>query len=189
MSITYLSGRRCHSLSPRFAAFAMAVLISISPAFCQGIREIREAVGKGDLVAVKALLEDNPDLVFRKGGLGWTPLHVAAFTGQKDVAALLLANKAAVNARDKEGQTPLHWAAERGQKDVAALLLANKADVNAVDRDGWTPLHFVADFGERNIDIEELLLAYNADVNAKANGGFTPSTSLSPRALWTRLNC
>jgi ankyrin repeat protein len=94
-----------------------------------------------------------------------------------------------VNARDKEGQTPLHWAAERSQKDVAALLLANKADVNAVDRDGWTPLHFVADFGERNIDIEELLLAYNADVNAKANGGFTPSTSLSPRALWTRLNC
>jgi ankyrin repeat protein len=172
MTITSLSGRRCRP-NPRFAAFAVAVLIWISPALCQGMRAIRDAAGKGDLVAVNALLEDNPDLVFMKDGLGWTPLHVAAVTGQKDVAELLVANKADVNARDDDGATPLHLAV-RGHKDMAALLLADKADVNAADMDGWTPLHFAANFGESNFDVEEWLLAYNADVNAMAHGGFTP---------------
>ena len=60
-----------------------------------------------------------------------TPLHCAAAEGHKDVAELLLANKAEVNAKDNNGGTPLHDAAVKGHKDVAELLLANKAEVNA----------------------------------------------------------
>jgi hypothetical protein len=115
MNIMSLFGRRYLSPIARFAAFAMAVLISTSPALGQ---EIREAVGKGDLVAVDALLKGNPDLVFTKDSPGLTPLHVAAITGHKDVAALLLANKAEVNAADKDGWTPLHFAADLGDRDV-----------------------------------------------------------------------
>jgi ankyrin repeat protein len=103
MNITSLSGRRWHSLIPRFAAFAMAVLISTSLALCQGIRE---AVGKGDLAEVKALLKGDPDLVFTKDSFGMTPLQVAVIMGHTDVTELLLANKSDVNARDKAGQTP-----------------------------------------------------------------------------------
>ena len=66
---------------------------------------------------------------------------VAAINGHKDVAELLLANKAEVNAKDNNGVTPLHLAAFNGHKDVAELLLANKAEVNAKDNDGETPLH------------------------------------------------
>ena len=69
-----------------------------------------------------------------------TPLHLAAISGHKKVAELLLANKAEVNAKDKTGQTPLHRAAANGHKDVVELLLANKAEVNAKDNDGYTPL-------------------------------------------------
>ena len=61
--------------------------------------------------------------------------------GHKDVAELLLANKAEVNAQGDYGQTPLHCAAFRGRKDVAALLLAKKAKVNARDNYRATPLH------------------------------------------------
>ena len=64
----------------------------------------------------------------------------AAYEGHKDVAELLLANKADVNARDNTAMTPLHMAAIWGHKDVAELLLANKADVNAKDNNGGTPL-------------------------------------------------
>jgi ankyrin repeat protein len=49
-------------------------------------------------------------------------LHEAAYCGCKDVAALLLANKAEVNAKSSKGDTPLHWAVVSGHKDVAALL-------------------------------------------------------------------
>jgi ankyrin repeat protein len=53
---------------------------------------------------------------------GLTPLHNAAVNGRKDVAELLLANKAEVNAKDNEGLTPMHYAAANGYRDVAELL-------------------------------------------------------------------
>jgi ankyrin repeat protein len=46
-------------------------------------------------------------------------LHVAAWKGYKDVATLLLANKAEVNATANNGDAPLHAAAANGRKDVA----------------------------------------------------------------------
>ena len=47
---------------------------------------------------------------------------LAALRGHKDVAELLLANKAEVNAKDNNGETPLHEAVDKGHKDVAGLL-------------------------------------------------------------------
>lgn len=40
----------------------------------------------------------------------------------KDVAALLLAHKAEVNAKSNDGTTPLYVASEYGYADVAKLL-------------------------------------------------------------------
>ena len=135
--------------------------------------ELHEAAQNGDLEKVKALLKDNPDLVFSKDSAGATPLHLAAINGRTDGAKLLLADHADVNAKDNQlGYTPLHCAAFFGHKDVAELLLASHADVNAKDNKGSTPLHLAAGRGHR--DVVELLLANNADVNAKANNGATP---------------
>jgi|HubBroStandDraft_6_1064221.scaffolds.fasta_scaffold759160_1 ankyrin repeat protein len=122
------------------------------PAFCG---EIHDAAGSGDLEKVKALLKDNPDLIFSKDNIGGTPLHQAAFKGHTDVAELLLASKANVNAKDNNGQTPLQWVAEAGYSDMAKLLLANKADVNAKDNNGRTPLAWALHFNHE--DLAELL--------------------------------
>ena len=48
-----------------------------------------------------------------------TPLHFAADEGHKNVAELLLYNKADVNTRNHDGKTPLQLA---GRNDVAELL-------------------------------------------------------------------
>jgi ankyrin repeat protein len=100
-----------------------------------------------------------------------TPLHAAAGQGHKDVAELLLANKANVSAKEEHGATPLHLAAFEDHGDVAELLLANKADVNAKEEHGATPLIYAAAKGHK--DVAELLLANRADVNAKDNYGST----------------
>ena len=41
----------------------------------------------------------------------------------KDVMALLLANKAEVNAKNNDGEIPLHGAATNGHKDMAEILV------------------------------------------------------------------
>jgi cytohesin len=60
-------------------------------------------------------------------------LHVASRSskGRKDIADLLLAKGAIVNAKDKAGRTPLYTAADEGRKKIVVLLLARGADVNA----------------------------------------------------------
>jgi ankyrin repeat protein len=160
--------------------------------------EIHDAAKSGDLEKVKALLKAHPDLVNSKlDDNGYTPLHAAALFGHKDVAELLLSNKAEVNAKAKtyghnylmsprihmmdmkdEGEialddaTPLHLAAWNDHKDVVELLLTNKAKVNAEATWHATPLHYAAEWG--NTGVVEVLLAKEANVNAKNTSGMTP---------------
>jgi len=93
-----------------------------------------EAARKGDLEKIKALLKDNPELVFSRENNGQTPLHEAAAKGQTDLVKLLLANDADVNAEDNSSRMALHLAASNGHKDVAELLFAKAA----------SPLHVAA---------------------------------------------
>jgi hypothetical protein len=110
----------CHSPIYRLAAVTLVALAWSSLAFCG---EIQDAAKSGDLEKVKALLKDNPNLVTNKNDNldmnGRTPLYWAASHGHKDVAELLLANKAEVNAKNKLGYTPLHGAASQGHGGIA----------------------------------------------------------------------
>jgi ankyrin repeat protein len=182
-----------HSFFLHLASATLAAVAGSAPAFCGGDGDLtkikallkdnpdlvfskdNDPDGDGDLANVRALLKSNPDLVLSKDNSGDTALYYAAAAGYKDVAALLLANGADVNARDNAGQTPLHVAAYRGHNNVVRVLLANKADVNARDNRGETPLHSAAAAAAGHPeDVAESLLANKADVNAKRNDGETP---------------
>ena len=110
-----------------------------------------------------------------------TLLHVAAKWGRDDLADLLIAAGADVEARNELDQRPLHVAAQYGRPTVVKLLIARGADAGASSWRAHTPLH-AASCGlgdqstiEARIEIAKMLLAAGADVNARERGsGFTP---------------
>ncbi|PVD18549.1 hypothetical protein C0Q70_21099 [Pomacea canaliculata] len=105
------------------------------------------------------------------------PQHLACLFGQKDLATMMLVQKAAdVHARDSRHNTTLMLAAASGcaRTMVALLLLMCKDEddrkklVTAQNKDGLTALHFAALSDDPQV--VELLLGVGADVNA---GQFT----------------
>jgi ankyrin repeat protein len=117
----------------------------------------------------RLLIERGADIEAKDATYSNTVLHTAVHHNGHEIAALLMAHGANVNATNTSGHTPLHTT---DHCDIAKLLVAHGADVNAVDTHGLTPLHCAA-FCD-NLDIATLLLEYGADVNAVSGRGFTP---------------
>ena len=61
---------------------------------------INQAIFDGNIEAVKQHLAAGTD-VNAKDDNGWTPLHLAAENGRKEIAELLISKSADVNAKDK----------------------------------------------------------------------------------------
>ena len=100
---------------------------------------------------------------------GWTPLHLAAYFGHRETAAMLLdrgADTAARSANDLEN-TPLHAALAGGRDPVVELLVERGADVNAV-ANGFRPL----DIADRRR--EQAMVEYLRAHGAQSRGAMTP---------------
>jgi hypothetical protein len=89
---------------------------------------LHSAARENDISAAISLIEQDPALVLSKDETGATPLHWAAFKGNKEIALLLLANKADVGAKARGGETPLKSAAVQNHATTVMALLANGAD-------------------------------------------------------------
>ena len=85
---------------------------------------------------------------------GWTPLHYAAASGDEDIARLLIARKAKLDARSPRASgayTPLMMAAREGQEGVARLLLAQGADPRLKNGEGLTAVQIAERAGRDDI--------------------------------------
>jgi len=132
---------------------------------------------KGDHLAVARFLLAHGADVNAKADTGYTPLHVAAGLGQKDMVRFLLDNGADINAMDIRG-TPLQAAVLQGHEDVVALLIERKARLNGaiavMARMGvYKPAHTA---------IIRRLLDAGADPNEKGKYGRTPLDAVIPRS-------
>jgi ankyrin repeat protein len=97
----------------------------------------------GKTEAAVFLVANKADVNARFGKSRITPLHWAR---NKEIALLLLAHGAGVNAKTSEGSTPLFSAVSLGSVEVVETLLANKADVNAVTAGGSTALDLATNY-------------------------------------------
>jgi ankyrin repeat protein len=159
---------------------------------------IHKAADAGDLAKVKAFIQEGIDVNTKVHGC--TPLHCAARYGHKEVAELLIAKGADINAKDTQGWTPIYLAMYQDRKEIAKLLLSKGGDVSLhtaayigdlqtveklidaganVDakEKGVTALHCAAKAGQ--IAVAKLLIANGADVNA---GEWTPLQEAASRS-------
>ncbi len=101
--------------------------------------DICTAAMLGQSERVAAMLDAEPAQAGATGAHGIPVLYYPVIRGHEDIAALLLARGADVNA-GAGGTTALHGAALFGQPEMARWLLARGAHVNARDYEGKTPL-------------------------------------------------
>lgn len=85
---------------------------------------------------------------------GWTPLHYAAASGDEDIARLLIAKEArldAVSPKESGAYTPLMMAAREGQQGMARLLLEQGADPRLKNSEGLTAVQIAERAGRSDI--------------------------------------
>lgn len=100
-----------------------------------------QAIRKGDVKKVQAMLASNPQLIdSREGKFGSPPLHTAVSKHQVAVVKLLLQSGADVNAGNDMRITALHLCAQFNYPDLARLLLDNGANPNILTKTGVSPL-------------------------------------------------
>ena len=121
---------------------------------------------------VERLVSSCSEGVISSGGLQGSPLQVALFRRQIDIAMFLLQHGADVNAMPEQTAAPLHVASESGRLDIVQLLIEQRADVNLPTRDGETPLFLASMSGE--LEVVRLLLQSGADVTHCDNSGQSP---------------
>ena len=117
--------------------------------------EFFDAVENNDLCKVRELLNEGGDVNANLLHSGWTALHCAAQRGYKEMARLLLAFNANVNAKTNSDKTPLHIAAMNGYTELAELLLDHHAVINTLDSSNLTPLKWAVT--NKHIPAAELL--------------------------------
>jgi len=114
---------------------------------------LHDEVISGNIGRVMEILDRDPALVHAKTADKKTPLHLAASTGHRGIASVLLSAGADVNCRDAQGYTPLHGASMRGHSEIVSLLIDSGANVNAVARDEVTPLKLAIKHGHMKIEL------------------------------------
>ncbi len=92
-----------------------------------------EAVKSGNVVAVKEMLENGKFLAKATDEKGYTPLH---WVVNKEVAALLIANGADVNAKASDKTQPIEWA--KNNKELKDFLKDNGARPHVPERASHT---------------------------------------------------
>ncbi|RIB22050.1 ankyrin repeat-containing domain protein, partial [Gigaspora rosea] len=97
----------------------------------------------GDTKTIKFLIEngEKPDT---RDENNKTPLHWAAFGGNKDAVDYLINlenNSKLIEATDNNDETALYEAMRNGHTKVVELLQEKGANSYAANKHGWAPLH------------------------------------------------
>jgi len=128
-------------------------------------QEIFDLLRKGDIPAVKALVEKSPQLVEAKDANGMTLLHYAAYGRDAGLIDFLIDKGAKIDLAGGQAKTPLHIAASNDLREAVAALVKRGAALEIKDDYSRTALILCA--RERGqAATARILIDAGANVNA-----------------------
>jgi ankyrin repeat protein len=135
----------------------------------QAIQAIMRAAQSGQLAALRAGLDANPEFINALGG-GFqkaTALHLAVLRNQHAAIRLLIERGADLNPRDfPDNAAPLHFAAAHGDLETVRLLVEAGADIEGKGDDhGVGVLGWASCFRDVRQEVAAYLLGHGATLN------------------------
>lgn len=132
-----------------------------------------EAIVCGKIDLVNDSISHDKSIVNQYSVDGFTPLSLAAFFDQTEIALLLLKNGADPNlhATNPSRVNALHSAVAKENYVLCKELIDHGVNVNATQTQNVTALHSAAHRG--NIELVQLLVENEAEVNFKMDNGDT----------------
>lgn len=150
------------------ALFLICLLVSID-VFSQS--DVFAIARTGTVENLKELMTSNPEIINTVNNDGNSPLIIACYKGNYEVANYLIKQVKDVNYASKMG-TALMAATVKNDLPIVKLLLENRANPNIADANGTTALHYAANF--KFYDIATMLIQYKANVELEDSRKKTP---------------
>lgn len=130
--------------------------------------EIFDAAGNNDVDRMRELLDSGMDINMYDYDKGWTPLHVAASRGGKQVIELLVQRGAEINCQDNRGSTPLHSLIYKRFDTVALWYVKNGGDLHLKDKRGFSPRDNALEWFQKELDAAAEMFGKEEEEKAEA---------------------
>lgn len=137
------------------------LLICIKFSYSQEKLNVFDVARKGTVEQAKEYLNVNPNAFNVVNDDGYSPLTLACYRGNNDVAKLLIENKSDINGISKMG-TPLMASIFKGNNEISKILIEKKAHLDVADPNGTTALIYA--INSRNYEIVSALVKANANL-------------------------
>ena len=156
--------------SKSFLSLLILFLIS-SYALAQEKLDVFEVARKGTVEELKLALQQNPNVINSVNTDGYSPLILACYRENNEVAKFLIEKGANINFKSGLG-TPLMACSAKGNIVIAKFLIEKKADINSTDENGMSAIMYSVMF--KNYEFAKLLIQNKATIEVKDNRGNSP---------------
>ncbi len=143
------------------------MLLALS-CFSQEAKTIFDVARSGTLNEASELFKKNPKIVNSINEAGYSPLILACYRGNTEVAKFLIKNGADLNYNNEMG-TPLMAAVVKNNLEIVNLLIDKNVNVELKDGNGTTALIYASMF--KNHEVAKLLIKAKANYETKDNRG------------------
>jgi ankyrin repeat protein len=151
--------------------FIVIVALISNLIFSQETLNVFEIARKGTVEQAKEKFKDNSNSFNVVNDEGYSPLLLACYRSNNEVAKYLINIGSDINGKSKFG-TPLMACIVKGNNEIANILIEKKADLNFSDMSGMNALIYAINF--KNYEMVSALVKAGANVDFKDSKNKSP---------------